>query len=64
MNDIPGLSSSEVIAEYKKYVTNSVLSRGFDFETWCQHQFGSMPDGLSVESKIEFCVTDNKTAHK
>ena len=64
MNDHIELSSNDVVAEYKNYVTNSVLSRGFDFKTWCQHQFGAIPDGLTVEPRLEFCVTDSKTAHK
>lgn len=54
----------DVVDQYKRYVQNSVMNRGFDFTTWHEQQFGSKPDGLTVESKVEFCVTDTNAAHK
>jgi hypothetical protein len=57
-------TSVDVVDEYKRYVQHSVMSRGFDFQTWYQHQYGGKPAGLDVESKVEFYVTDVDSPHK
>jgi hypothetical protein len=53
----------EIIEEYKKYIQNNVLNNSFDFDTWCQHQFGESPQNISVSPEIKFNLV-SKPEHK
>lgn len=64
MNNMLPNNVNEIIDQYKQYMESSVLRRGFDFTTWCQHQFGEPPKGITVEPRLDFSVTDTNTVHK
>lgn len=52
----------DVVKEYKNYILNRVLNGVFDFSTWHQHQYGSIPRNIDVIPNLKFNVTGKKNA--
>ena len=50
------LNENQVIEEYKKYIETKILRNSFDFDTWCQHQFGVALKNISVKPTINFSL--------
>lgn len=56
--------NEEIINEYKDYIESKIRNNSFDFDTWCQHQYGVSPDDLNVKPVISFDVVSGKFSHK
>lgn len=53
---------NELIEEYTEYL-EKLIDRGFDFNTWCEHQYGTRPN-VKVEPHLSLSVSPAELSHK
>jgi hypothetical protein len=58
------VSEAELIEEYKEYLKNRVMANGFDFATWCQHQYGDILPNVKVTPNLQFRVIEGYNDYK